>query len=170
MNFGYFFSLLGLCLVELELIYRQIISPCSSTITIWCVGKLPSGSGHRRPGLGPHHSTLVGLSLHEVTSAVSRRREKSPSIEPKRTLQLSLNSLCGNTFIAVHSHFYCCHSPGLNMIGSVRVPSPMGKGTFGANGYTSTPLSPMGNVYLYSWVQVPLNKQVSQVITTIDGT
>lgn len=59
---------------------------------------------------------------------------------------------------------------GLDTIGSVRVPPPVGKGTLGVRGHTSTPLPSVGNEYLYPRVQVPVNRQVLQVPASINET
>lgn len=81
-----------------------------------------------------------------------------------------LDGFLAKAFLGVITESGGGGAAGLDTIGSVRVPPPVGKGTFGADGHTSTPLPSVGNEYLYSRVQVPLNKQVSQVLASIDRT
>lgn len=87
------------------------------------MGKSSPGSRRRKRGCRPRHSTPVGSSLHEATSAVGRRGGVT-LIESGRTL-LGTSSLCGNTFVAVPTPFYCrrsirhlthsCPSAGLSL-------------------------------------------------------
>lgn len=80
------------------------IPPCSGTTTIRCVGKSSPGSRRRKRGRRPRHSTPVGSSLHEATSAVGRRGGVT-LIESGRTL-LGTSSLCDDTFVVVSTPFY----------------------------------------------------------------